>query len=240
MPEATRNGIGSTTSRARATAAARAAEDHRRRDESSGRRRSDWRSALVVNAASSEPEVAQREGEPDHRRRQLAARARRTTSKIEKAMLQKKFDVAVHTTCARKFGIAQHEAEAFLRASATMLGSAHRRPTARQLLPCGSRRGRRRDEEAEASRAASPYGAVRARRRSTPAEPGPVSCATERLISSFELPSTSSFAVDERREVRLIGDVEEDGADADEEADHVQLRQRQGVERVGERDASDE
>ena len=52
----------------------------------------------------------------------------------------------------------------------------------------------------------------------------------ERLISSFELPSTSWSAVDERGQVRLVRDVEEDGADADEEADHVELPERQRVE----------
>ena len=79
------------------------------------------------------------------------------------------------------------------------------------------------------------YGAVRSS-TSTPPSPGPASCAVERLISSFELPSPMSLAVDERRQVRLVGDVEEDGEDAGQERDRVQLPERQHVRGVRDRD----
>ena len=44
------------------------------------------------------------------------------------------------------------------------------------------------------------------------------------------------FALDERGKVRLVGDVEEDGADAHDEADHVELPDRERVDGVGDRD----
>src|SRR5207248_7319443 len=46
-------------------------------------------------------------------------------------------------------------------------------------------------------------------------------------------------ALDERREVRLVRDVEEDGRDADEEADAVELPDRQVAEPVGDRDRTE-
>ena len=46
--------------------------------------------------------------------------------------------------------------------------------------------------------------------------------------------------LDERRQVRLVGDVEEDGADAHEEADDVELPERERVEDVRDRDRAEE
>ena len=43
-------------------------------------------------------------------------------------------------------------------------------------------------------------------------------------------------ALDERGQVRLVGDVEEDGQHADAEADDVELEHRQDAEHVGDRD----
>ncbi len=57
----------------------------------------------------------------------------------------------------------------------------------------------------------------------------------ELRVSVHELPT-----LDERRQVRLVGDVEEDGRDPDEEADAVQLGERQRVEGVGDRDGNEE
>ena len=43
-------------------------------------------------------------------------------------------------------------------------------------------------------------------------------------------------SLDQRRQVRLGGDIEEDGADPDQEGNHEKLRERQRVGDVGERD----
>ena len=69
----------------------------------------------------------------------------------------------------------------------------------------------------------------------TPAAPGPASCEVERLISSFELPSTSWSRSTSEGRYDWYRDVEEDRGDADEEPDRVHVCERQGVERVGDR-----
>ena len=83
------------------------------------------------------------------------------------------------------------------------------------------------------------YGAVKIS-TSAPAKPGPPTCAAERLISSFELPSMIWSRSTSDGQVRLVGDVEEDRADADEEDDDVQLPERQRVREVRDRDRGEE
>src|SRR5437764_5371876 len=61
------------------------------------------------------------------------------------------------------------------------------------------------------------YGAVRSW-INPPAAGGPASCPAERVTSSFELPSMRYSRSTSARQVRLIGDVEEDGEDARGEA----------------------
>ena len=65
--------------------------------------------------------------------------------------------------------------------------------------------------------------------------PGPPMFAAARLISSFAFAVDDLVAADERREVRLVGDVEEDRADADGETDDVELPDRQPAEPVRDR-----
>ena len=70
---------------------------------------------------------------------------------------------------------------------------------------------------------------------STPATPGPPVCEAARLSCSFAFPSTSCSFRTSDGQVRLVRDIEEDGADAVDEADCVELPHRQRVQRVGER-----
>ena len=65
---------------------------------------------------------------------------------------------------------------------------------------------------------------------STPASAGPASCAPEREISSFEFPSDELVARHERRQIRHVRDVEEHRQHAEEEANDVELPDRQRVE----------
>ena len=51
--------------------------------------------------------------------------------------------------------------------------------------------------------------------------------AADRLISSLRVALDELVALDERRQVRLVGDVEEDGQAADDEPDDVELPDRQ-------------
>jgi hypothetical protein len=53
---------------------------------------------------------------------------------------------------------------------------------------------------------------------------------------SFEFPFDDLVAIDKRREIGLVGDVEEDLERADQEPHHVELPERQDVRDVRERD----
>ena len=73
------------------------------------------------------------------------------------------------------------------------------------------------------------YGAVTSA-ISPPETPGPAIAAPETVICELRVPLDERLAVDELRQVRLVRDVEEDREDPDEEADDVELRERQVAE----------
>ena len=60
--------------------------------------------------------------------------------------------------------------------------------------------------------------------------------AADWLTWSFELPSSELVALEDRRQVGLVGDVEEDRHHAVDEPDEVELPDRQDAGRLGDRD----
>ena len=56
----------------------------------------------------------------------------------------------------------------------------------------------------------------------------------------LRVPVDELVALDERRQVRLVRDVEEDGADPDQEGDDVQMAEGERVEEVGERNRAEQ
>ena len=68
---------------------------------------------------------------------------------------------------------------------------------------------------------------LRGSRSAIPARPGPPSLRGGAADLELRVAVDELLALDERRQVRLVRDVEEDGRDADEEADAVQLPDRQ-------------
>ena len=126
------------------------------------------------------------------------------------------------------------------------MSCAHRRLRARAAVVVrarpaapggGSRQEQRRHDVADTSRAPSRTAPEDADQ--DPARPGPRICDGCRVISSLELPSTSWSRSTTRRQVALVGDVEEHGEAAVDEADDVQLPDRQGVEGERDRDRHD-
>jgi hypothetical protein len=77
--------------------------------------------------------------------------------------------------------------------------------------------------------------APRSRRRAA-RRPGAAQLRGRAADLELRVPVDEPVARDERGEVRLVGDVEEDGADAHHEAEDVQLPDRERVERVREWD----
>ena len=74
----------------------------------------------------------------------------------------------------------------------------------------------------------------------TPATAGPLSCAAERLTSSFEFPSTSAVRSTRDGRYDWYATSKNTVQMPDEEADRVELPDRQRVERVGDRDRGEE
>ena len=70
----------------------------------------------------------------------------------------------------------------------------------------------------------------------TPARPGPAMNAPRSADLELRVAVHELVLPDERRQVGLVGDVEEDRADPDAEGDDVQLPDRERVERVRDRD----
>ena len=68
-----------------------------------------------------------------------------------------------------------------------------------------------------------------------PREPWPSELRGRSADLELRVPVDDLCPLDERRKVRLVGDVEEDGRDPDAEADGVELPDRQRVEEVGDR-----
>ena len=86
---------------------------------------------------------------------------------------------------------------------------------------------------------ATAYGAVSTPMR-TPARPGPPICAADTVVCSFEFPSTSWSRSTSDGQVRLVRDVEEDGADADHELQHHELPDVEDPDRPRDRDVGEE
>ena len=71
---------------------------------------------------------------------------------------------------------------------------------------------------------------------STPATPGPLICAADMTGLELGVAVDDLVSIDERRQVRLVGHVEEDGRAAVDEPDDVELPDRQDVQGEGDRD----
>src|SRR5512133_2478845 len=102
------------------------------------------------------------------------------------------------------------------------------------------------DAEDEERRAQEAEGVERDRRRRLQhvddhaREPGTAELRCAAADLQLRIPIDQLLPLDERWKVRLIGDVEEDGGDADEEADAVQLPDRQRVEGVRNRNRAEQ
>ena len=177
---------------------------------------------VAVKAAASEPAAPTEKTIPITPAESPSSRTTNTRM-IENATLEKKFEVAVQPACARRFGIAEDEAEPLLE-----LG-----PQAR-LLPVG-RRDRRgllglADPEEEETRAdeaecVDEHGVGRREDLDEDAaEAGPADLRGRAADLELRVAVDDLLALDERRQVRLVRDVEEDLERADEEADDEQLR----------------
>ena len=75
---------------------------------------------------------------------------------------------------------------------------------------------------------------------SSSAEPRPADLRGGAADLELRVAVDDLVALDERREVRLVRDVEEDRADADEEPDDVELAEREDVGDVRDRDRREE
>ena len=176
-------------------------------------------SRVAVNAAANEPSPRSR-----RRYRSLPARARlrtRKTRKIANATLEKKFEVAVQPAWARRFRLPRTKRRPSL-SSVQRLDFARWPPPGRRLLLFADAE----EEEARAEEADRVH-QHRVRRREDLDQHSRHTRAADlrRRAADLEIrvPLDDLVAFDERRKVRLVRDVEEDRADADEEGDDVEL-----------------
>ena len=184
-------------------------------------------SRIAVNAATSEPAAPIEKTMPIRPGERPSSRTA-NTRKIENATLKKKFDVAVHPACARRFGLPRTKRRPSL-SSVHMLGL---RPSI--VATSGAapplRIPRMKSPEAtklSASRSTA-YGAVKTSHEHA-AEARAADLRRRAADLELRVPLDDLVAVDERREVRHVRDVEEDLEDPDEEADDEELPERQDV-----------
>ena len=173
-----------------------------------------------MNAARSDPAAPTEKISPIDPGDRCSSRTA-NTRKIENARLQKKFDVAVQPACARRFGFRRTK-----RRPSSDRSQADLRPSTvgtRGVLDLA-------DAEHEEARAdeAQRVDEDRARRGEDldqrPPNPGPAICAAERLISSFELPSTICSRSTSDGRYDWYATSKKTVADADEEPDDEELR----------------
>ena len=144
-------------------------------------------SRFAVKAASSEPAAPTEKMMPITPAERPSSRTAKTR-KITNARLEKRFEVAVHPACARRFGLSRTNR----RPSFSSVQSDVLRPStvARSGFSSGFRIPSRKSPEPTKliASTSTAYGAVKIS-TSAPANPGPPTCAAERLSSSFEFPS---------------------------------------------------
>ena len=159
---------------------------------------------------------------------------------VAKATFAKKLEVAGARGDRPQVAVAEHVAEPVADLLAQAARAAGR---ARQGAGPASAHGPDREHEQRRADEAQGVGEDREGRRHRPISPppiaGPAVWASVRDDLQLAVAVDELVTIDEGRQVRLVGDVEEHGQRPDHEPDDVQLPDRQDAEHVGDRDRSE-